>query len=98
MKNKFFAMFDYLLLLAIFILIGMGVMFIYSSSINSEGISVTNEYSDFADEKSFVSVLITDGNGTIDDIEIKKGDSLFIPANYGEFKICGNIEGIITRV
>ena len=37
-------MFDYLLLLAIFILIGMGVMFIYSSSINSEGISVTNEY------------------------------------------------------
>lgn len=44
MKNKFFAMFDYLLLLAIFILIGMGVMFIYSSSINSEGISVTNEY------------------------------------------------------
>ena len=44
MKNKFFAMFDYLLLLAIFILIGMGIMFIYSSSINSEGISVTNEY------------------------------------------------------
>lgn len=65
---------------------------------NVKKISVTNEYSDFADEKSFVSVLITDGNGTIDDIEIKKGDSLFIPANYGEFKICGNIEGIITRV
>ena len=43
MKNKFFAMFDYLLLLAIFILIGMGIMFIYSSSINSEGISVTKD-------------------------------------------------------
>ncbi len=65
---------------------------------NVKKISVTNEYSDVADEKSFVSVLITDGNGTIDDTEIKKGDSLFIPANYGEFKICGNIEGIITRV
>lgn len=65
---------------------------------NVKKIAVTNEYSDFADEKSFVSVLITDGNGTIDDIEIKKGDSLFIPANYGEFRICGKVDGIITRV
>ena len=44
MKNKFLSMFDYLLLLVIVILVTMGVMFIYSSSINSEGISVTNEY------------------------------------------------------
>lgn len=44
MKNKFLSMFDYLLLLAVLILVGLGVMFIYSSSINSEGISVTNEY------------------------------------------------------
>lgn len=65
---------------------------------NVKKITVTNEYSDIADEKSFVSVLVTEGNGTIDDIEIKKGDSLFIPANYGEFRICGNIEAIITRV
>lgn len=65
---------------------------------NVKKITVTNEYSDFADEKSFVSVLITEGNGTIDDIEIKKGYSLFIPANYGEFRICGKVDGIITRV
>jgi len=44
MKNKILSMFDYFLLLAIAILVTMGVMFIYSSSINSEGISVTNEY------------------------------------------------------
>lgn len=44
MKNKFLSMFDYLLLLAVLILVGMGIMFIYSSSINSEGVSVTNEY------------------------------------------------------
>lgn len=44
MKNKILSMFDYLLLIAVFTLVVLGIMFIYSSSINSEGISVTNEY------------------------------------------------------
>ena len=44
MKTKVLSMFDYFLLLTIAILVTMGVMFIYSSSINSEGVSVTNEY------------------------------------------------------
>ena len=44
MKNKFLAMFDYLLILVVIILVALGVLFIYSSSINSEGVSVTNEY------------------------------------------------------
>jgi len=44
MKNKFFAMFDYLLILLVLTLVSLGIMFIYSSSINSEGIRVTNEY------------------------------------------------------
>ena len=37
-------MFDYLLILVVLILVALGVLFIYSSSINSEGVSVTNEY------------------------------------------------------
>ena len=44
MKNKVLSMFDYFLILVIAILVTLGVMFIYSSSINSEGVSVTNEY------------------------------------------------------
>ena len=44
MKNKILAMFDYLLILVVLILVTLGVLFIYSSSINSEGVSVTNEY------------------------------------------------------
>ena len=44
MKNKVFAMFDYLLILVVLTLVALGVMFIYSSSINSEGVRVTNEY------------------------------------------------------
>ncbi|MBR5246613.1 MAG: class I mannose-6-phosphate isomerase [Clostridia bacterium] len=65
---------------------------------NVEKVNISNIYVSKADEKTFVSVLVTDGIGKIDEIEIKKGDSLFIPANYGEFKICGNIEVIITRI
>lgn len=44
MKSKFFAMFDYFLILAVLVLVSIGILFIYSSSINSDGISVTNEY------------------------------------------------------
>lgn len=65
---------------------------------NVEKVSVNNEFIYNADEKSFVSILVTDGNGFIDTIEIKKGDSLFIPANYGAFTVSGNLEIIITRV
>lgn len=65
---------------------------------NVEKVSVNTTYTANADEKSFVSVLVTDGKATIDDIEIKKGDSLFIPANYGKFTVAGKSELIITQV
>ncbi len=65
---------------------------------NVEKVSVTDSYTTVADEKSFVSVLVTDGKGKIGEIEINKGDSLFIPANYGEFTVTGKTELIITRV
>ncbi len=65
---------------------------------NVEKVSVDTSYTAVADEKSFVSVLVTDGTSTIDGLEIKKGDSLFIPANYGKFTITGKAELIITRV
>lgn len=45
MKKNFFAMFDYLLILFVLILTILGVLCIYSSSINSSGVSVTREYS-----------------------------------------------------
>ena len=65
---------------------------------NVEKIIVLDTYSAIADDKSFVSVLVTDGKGEIDNISIKKGDSLFIPANYGKFIVTGNVEIIVTRV
>lgn len=65
---------------------------------NVEEICVSEKYEGVADESSFVSVLVTDGCGKIDNIDIKKGDSLFIPSGYGRFTVCGNIKAIITRV
>lgn len=61
-------------------------------------VSVNDFFDGVADGKSFVSLLITDGCGTVDGLNIKKGDSLFIPANYGAFTVKGNIEMILTRV
>lgn len=65
---------------------------------NVTKVSVKGDFTDVADEKSFVSVLVADGDGTIDNEKIKKGDSLFIPANYGKFSVKGKLELIITRV
>lgn len=44
MKNKILSMFDYALISLIFTLITIGILFIYSSSINSLGISQNNEH------------------------------------------------------
>ena len=55
-----------------------------------------------ADEKSFNSVLVIDGSGLLNykdnNIEIKKGDSIFIPAGMGEYIISGNLSVILTDI
>lgn len=52
----------------------------------------------FADKTSFNHVLVTDGSGTIDGKPLKKGDSFFVPAAYGEYTISGNCEIIVTSI
>lgn len=55
-----------------------------------------------AGEDSFVSLLIMDGEGSLDacgeTLALKKGDSIFIPANAGNYKISGKLEIIETRI
>ena len=55
-----------------------------------------------ADESSFVSILVTDGNGKIENknecLEIRKGDSVFIPASSGEITLNGKMSFIKTTV
>ncbi len=55
-----------------------------------------------ASEESFVSLLVTEGSGTIRDrtesITVQKGDSLFIPANTGTYSLSGDMTVIRTVI
>ncbi len=51
-----------------------------------------------ADNKSFNSILVLDGEGTIGGIQAKKGDSFFIPADFGKYELSGNMEVIVTDI
>lgn len=44
MKKSFIENFDFILIFSVLILVGLGVAFIFSSGINSDGVLVTNEY------------------------------------------------------
>lgn len=55
-----------------------------------------------ADEKSFVSIIVTEGYAVItgdgNKVCVKKGESVLIPAGFGDFKVEGGAELIVTRV
>lgn len=51
-----------------------------------------------ADSSSFNHILIIDGSGKINSREFKKGDSFFVPAGFGEYKIEGSAEIILTKI
>ncbi len=61
-----------------------------------------NEFIGNADERSFVSLLILDGEGEIqtngESVQFKKGDSIFIDANNGQYHMTGIGEILITTV
>lgn len=64
--------------------------------------AVTGEFEVTADETSFVSLLITDGSGTLhcggEQVTFRKGDSLFLPAGSGTFSIKGAYQALQTTV
>lgn len=63
---------------------------------------IDGEFNDFADEKSFVSLLIMSGEGTLcaldNEYSLNKGDSYFIPACSGDYTIKGNVKILETRI
>ncbi|MBE6717391.1 MAG: class I mannose-6-phosphate isomerase [Ruminococcaceae bacterium] len=64
-------------------------------------VKLSGEYEDCADEKSFVSLLVLDGEGKItsetSETVLKKGSSIFIPASYGKYRVSGNLTILETR-
>ncbi|MCR5151242.1 MAG: class I mannose-6-phosphate isomerase [Clostridiales bacterium] len=64
---------------------------------------IINDYfTGFANELSFVSLLVIDGEGSLECLNekynLKKGDSIFIPAGSGEFKITGKLQILETEI
>ncbi len=64
-------------------------------------VELNGEYEDSACDKSFVSLLVLDGEGELSDrtvkTELKKGASIFIPAGYGKFTVSGKLTMLETR-
>lgn len=64
-------------------------------------LDVNGNFSDSATEKSFVSLLVLDGEGKIKgktaEYDLKKGSSIFIPASYGEYELSGSMKILETR-
>ena len=59
---------------------------------------IDSELNSFTDEKSFHCLTCVKGNGFIEDLEIKQGDSCFVPANFGTYRLDGNLEIILTKI
>ena len=51
-----------------------------------------------ANETSFQCITCVKGSGLINGMEIKQGDSYFVPANFGAYRLQGNLEIILTKV
>lgn len=85
---------------------------VYGNSVKSEltkcdlfvmyELKVNGEYKSVADDTSFVSLLCLEGCGTVkcgeNELALKKGESLFIPANSGEFVVDGKLNLLETRL
>ena len=61
-------------------------------------IEVKGKYCFDVNEESFVSILVLDGNGTINGEIAVAGDSFFIEANSGKIEIVGNIKILVSTL
>lgn len=48
--------------------------------------------------ESFASFTVIEGSGKIGDLSFTKGDTIFIPANYGKVKIEGSLKYLLTKI
>jgi mannose-6-phosphate isomerase len=71
-------------------------------TVDSIELSGEKEYSYVADDSSFVNLLILEGEGHViagaERYELKKGDSVFVSAGTGEFKVNGSLAFLQTIV
>lgn len=65
---------------------------------NVNKLEISGEARLTATEKSFNSVLVLEGQLEVDGVTLKKGDSCFIPAGYGDYALRGKGEAILTDI
>jgi mannose-6-phosphate isomerase len=65
-------------------------------------LKLNGKYEYNCDENSFLSVLILDGSGSITAgntaVSVKKGDSIFIPANSGNIVLSGEFNALLSTL
>lgn len=63
---------------------------------------ISTKFKSTVNDDTFHSLTFLDGNGILkysnDEISVRKGDSIFIPANFGDYEIIGNIEYILSTI
>lgn len=65
---------------------------------STDKLNIKHTFFDTTDGTSFYAMNVVEGNGKIDGIDIKKGDSFIIPAEYGKYEIRGEITILKTKV
>ena len=60
--------------------------------------SISGKITRFVDEKSFHCITCVGGRGALNGENVVRGDSFFVPANYGEYTLEGDMELVITTV
>ena len=64
----------------------------------AEKLDIDGECEIEVNSESFKNLLCLEGNATINDVEITKGESVFLPANMGAVKISGKANLLVSRV
>lgn len=69
--------------------------------LNLDGAAMA-EMRGYVSDKSFLSILVLDGEGSItcgeECVDYKKGDSIFLPAGSGEYTVKGVCDALITTI
>ena len=65
-------------------------------------VEVKNEYEIFVNDESFVSLLVLEGEGTVEGadsmVDVKAGDSIFVPANCGKILLKGEYKVLVSEL
>ncbi len=63
-----------------------------------ESVSFKGEKILSAGKESFVAILILSGSFTVENALYQKGDTVFVPAGYGDFTLSGEANAIVIRI